>query len=272
MSIKKKSFGISSTLFPEPTFEDWKQVFEAGYDCVELSIQAHNNFSRAEEYLIPGEKMVHDIKKTGLAIWSLHIPFGQKWNIASLDDIERQRVVREIITLLKQSKHWGYKVAVIHGSAEPVDDNEREKSLEQSKLSIREIGKYSQENDINLALECLPRSCLGNTIEEIKYLIEGTKVKVCFDVNHLLKETHDDFINQISNMIITTHLSDYDGIDECHWIPGMGKINWKELYSGFDKIGYTGPFLFEVSRRLSPDGTKPTPEKILEAFRKAIIS
>ena len=46
--------------------------------------------------------------------------------------------------------------------------------------------------------------------------------------------------------IVTVHISDYDFIDERHWIPGTGKIDWKELISLLKAIDYEGPFMNEV--------------------------
>ena len=43
-------------------------------------------------------------------------------------------------------------------------------------------------------------------------------------MNHLLGESHTDFMKALKHNIITTHLSDYDGVDERHWLPGEGIV------------------------------------------------
>ena len=50
----------------------------------------------------------------------------------------------------------------------------------------------------------------------------------------------------MGDKIITTHISDYDFVDEKHWLPGEGKINWQELYKALLDIGYKGPWLYEL--------------------------
>jgi sugar phosphate isomerase/epimerase len=43
---------------------------------------------------------------------------------------------------------------------------------------------------------------------------------VCFDTNHLLKESSEDFARAVGPHIVTLHVSDYDGKDERHWMAG----------------------------------------------------
>ena len=44
-------------------------------------------------------------------------------------------------------------------------------------------------------------------------------------------------------------MSDYDLVDERHWLPGEGKINWKNVMAALEKIGYGGSFMYEISYR-----------------------
>ena len=55
------------------------------------------------------------------------------------------------------------------------------------------------------------------------------------------------------------HLSDYDYIDERHWLPGEGKINWKELISGLESVNYNGPLMYEINRGSTPTILRDNP-------------
>ena len=92
-------------------------------------------------------------------------------------------------------------------------------------------------------------------------------VPICFDVNHLLGDTHEAFLNALAPHIATTHLSDYDGIDERHWLPGEGIVPWKDIFVGLMQNGYRGPFLFELKQ--GEDGPYPA-KKVVECFKKAL--
>lgn len=85
----------------------------------------------------------------------------------------------------------------------------------------------------------------------------GKNAVICLDVNHLLIESHKDFIEKVDPYIITTHLSDYDGIDERHWLVGEGCIDWVELIGLLRQQEYLGRFLFELNEKSVP-GTEQT--------------
>lgn len=69
---------------------------------------------------------------------------------------------------------------------------------------------------------------------------------MCFDTNHSLCQTNEDFIRLIKGRIVTLHVSDYDFVDEQHWLPLQGKINWKSIINELKKVGYDGIFTYEV--------------------------
>jgi sugar phosphate isomerase/epimerase len=100
---------------------------------------------------------------------------------------------------------------------------------------------------IRLAVECLPRTCLGNTSAEMLELVQADeRLGVCCDVNHLLQEKSEAFIRALGSRIISVHISDYDGLDEKHWMPGEGINDWSAILGALAEAGYEGPFLFEV--------------------------
>ena len=68
------------------------------------------------------------------------------------------------------------------------------------------------------------------------------------DVNHLLFEPHAEFLKALGGKIATVHISDYDFVNERHWLPLEGNIDWAELMKGLDDIGYNGAFMYEVPR------------------------
>jgi sugar phosphate isomerase/epimerase len=121
---------------------------------------------------------------------------------------------------------------------------------------------------VTVCVENLPRSCLGNTAEELAGIVAAdSRLRVCFDVNHLMQETHAAFMERIGSLIATLHISDYDFFNERHWLPGEGKIDWKGLADGLDAIGYKDAFTYELSFRGNPKSVARdrdlTPEDIV---------
>ena len=96
-----------------------------------------------------------------------------------------------------------------------------------AKESIDKLLPAAKEIGTQLCIENLPRIYLGRTSSEIWFLIQDyPEVIVCFDSNHLLIEDHNLFFQNVGHRIGTIHTSDYDKVDERHWMPGLGVIDW----------------------------------------------
>lgn len=230
--------GISVSERTEELLLTYKQH---GIIHIELLIDPHSTVSWAEE-------TVATIKELDLSLWSIHLPFGEGWDLAALEREYRETTIQKMKQWLEFAVEWGAKVAVVHPCLEPILSEERQQKLDNARESLSELGKFAAEKGIKLAVECLPRSCLGNTSEEIIYLTNTPELYVCCDANHLFYEKPQDFIRTLGEKVITTHMSDWDGKDERHWLPGQGINEWREICSALNGIGYQGPFLFEVQK------------------------
>ncbi len=188
-------------------------------------------------------------KDAGVGLWSYHLPFlpFEQLNIASLKKELRDQTVDYCLELIKKASGMGIKIAVLHPSGEPNPDNVREEMLKCAAESIAELQVKSKPYGVTIAVEDLPRSCLGNHSSDIKKLISlNEDLRVCFDTNHLLIQKNSDFIKDVGSKIITLHVSDYDFRNEQHWLPYEGKVDWVELVTLLEEVGYSGPFLYEL--------------------------
>ena len=150
--------------------------------------------------------------------------------------------------ILEAAAKAGIKIAVIHPSGEPYSEDERAERLEVGCKFIAALTDVAKNLGVQLALENLPRKCLCRTHDEMQYFLERIPdLKVCFDMNHNLLEDNVDYIKAVADKIITLHVSDYDFVDECHWLPGEGKNDWDRIIKTLEEIGYSGRFLYEIS-------------------------
>lgn len=216
---------------------------QCGVQALELSIAWPN----CESIDWAGYKKHAD--EAGLELWSYHLPFGREVNIASPDEAERRDAVDALCVLAERALSIGIRHFIVHPSAEPVPVDERSAWMAASQKSLKELAQFIDERGAVLCVEDLPRSCLGHDVKEMLELVNcDSRLRVCFDVNHLLLEfgaTHREFIEKLGPKIVTTHISDYDFIDEKHFFPGFGKIDWKTLVEDLENAGYSGPFLYE---------------------------
>lgn len=219
-----------------------------------FSSYAKNNISHMEISLSSDEYKVLDFiylkdlsEKYNINLWSLHLPFSP-FNEIDLSDSKLKNYTLDYYDkIIKAATGIGIKRFIVHPSGEPILPSERKYRMDTAKDSLFQLANKASELDAVILIEDLPRSCLGRNSEEILELIGVHKdLRVCFDTNHLLNENINEFIYKVGPYIASTHISDYDFINERHWLPGEGQIDWQNLYSHLCAVGYEGPWLYEI--------------------------
>ena len=236
-----------------------------GIGAVELSFGDYDGFD------FQGVKTLAD--QFGVALWSLHLPFMpfEEIDISFLDNEKRRATLQKLCGTMEQAIAIGIDKFVVHASGEPALPSEREKRLQCSEDSLFTLSEYAKKGKAMVAVENLPRTCLGNCSEEINRLAAvNDNVAVCFDTNHLFLESHREFTQNLKKEILTVHISDYDFSGEKHWMPGQGKLDWQEIIRLLAGKGYTGPWLYEVSftQKAPPEEKELTFADFAENHRK----
>ena len=208
-------------------------------------------------------------RQTGTELWSIHLPFGRvSENIAYIDKEVCDATLVRHKDLIGRAGEAGMKIVVIHPSSEPIADRDRPLLLDRSAENLGILCERAAEFGMRVAVEDLPRTCLGNCHEDIRYLLDrNPTLGVCFDTNHLLKDTNTAFVRALGDRILTLHVSDYDFIDEKHVFPGEGLVDWKALQGELEQVDYDGPFMYEVSNK-APGSVDGTGSRTLADIRK----
>ncbi len=213
---------------------------DAGIDAMEVCL------SDEKEYpFIDYGALYRYAKEYGVELWSYHLPFSGEIRI---DD---RKFAKETVAywqeLIKKAADIGIPRFVVHPSSEPISEENRKAHIECAKESLFRLAECAKVSGGVIAVEDLPRSCLGNCSDEMLELLSAHgDLKVCFDTNHLLGEDAVQFIRRLKGKIITTHVSDYDFVNERHWLPGEGKIDWASIISALQEIEYDGAWLYEL--------------------------
>lgn len=256
---KQWTLGTSTALFSVVDRESLDRACQVGLTALEIVVRTADY----EMDLNSLTDVVQMARELGMTIHSVHLPYGAAWDVSALDPAARSMAMQRHVRMLQLAATWRPKVAVLHPSYEPIRSTERRERLMRAKDAISELNRAAREQGIHLCIECLPRTCLGNTSAEILEIVQDFDgLGVCCDVNHLLFESPEDFIHDVGEFIETVHISDYDGFDEKHWLPGTGIIDWHGVISALAYVGYRGPFLFEAIR--NPDGSRLEPSDLRE--------
>ena len=199
------------------------------------------------------EALRRQLKGARFRINSVHLPFGRTLDLSQPDESSRAQAAEETANHLHRASLLGAPLAVVHPSAEPIGDQERTDRLDAARRSFTYLEKAAARFGMRLAVECLPRSCLGHTAVELASIIDHVDPAVigaCIDVNHLNLREPDiaAAVAVLAPRLLTLHCSDNDGEDERHWLPGSlgGVVDWPAFLGALRSGGYTGPFMYEV--------------------------
>lgn len=245
MDAKQWKFAMSSRVDRE-TLE---AKAKAGVQAIEISLE------KGKYPALDFKRVKKDCDDVGLELWSFHLPFSpfSEMNPASTNSDLREYTVHIFSHYIKKAADIGCKVITIHPSGEPIAQEERAEQMKCSKDSLFKLANVAERCGVVMAVEDIPRTCLGNCSDEIIELISPhDNLKICFDANHLLTEKNVDFIKKCGKDIITVHMSDYDFLNERHWMPFEGKNDWPGIVTALEDAGYCGPFLFELGL-IAPD-------------------
>jgi len=186
----------------------------------------------------------------GIELWSFHLPFlpFSEVEMSALSADVRNYTLGYFGKIIQKASDIGINKFIVHPSGEPIDPAERKERMACSKDSFVKLAEIADKCGSVIAVEDLPRTCLGNCADEILELISvDDRLKVCFDTNHLLTEDNADFVRRVGDKIITLHVSDYDRINERHWLPGEGVIDWMSVIKALDEVNYKGVWMYEIS-------------------------
>lgn len=249
-----KAGSANDDVFMDMTQEDMHALVQNGFQLLEID-WLYSTDKTPEEIERWATAAKEHADKAGVTVWSVHLPYGGPYDISQTDDSLRRKAVelnKNDMALI--AKTVFPEKFIIHPSAEPIGDEERAERIEACKKSLQTLAQAAGELNITLLVENLPRTCLGNTSSELLGIIDGiSNTAVCFDVNHLLIESHASFIQNTTGKIQSTHMSDYDRKNERHWLPGQGVIDWTGLLHALIESGYQGPFIYEASKGTGPN-------------------
>ena len=234
-----RKIGITGYAF-EHTDENFEKLRESGFSAIEVTLHS-------DPYL-DYKKEAEMAKRHDITLWSSHIPFRpfDERDISLEDPEVRGKFVEYIKERIKLGSDAGIKRFVIHPSI-PLPEERREERKKCAMDSLSKLAPVAKECGAIICMEDMIPSCLGNTPDELLEIISvDDSLRVCFDVNHLLKCTHEEFVKKLGHKIATVHISDYDFIQERHWWPGLGKINWPELYELICGTGSDGVWMYEM--------------------------
>lgn len=216
------------------------RLVEGGIEVLEIAMSAEE-FPEAD---FSGTAEV--AKRHGLEIGSIHLPIAPQ-QVYDVTNKQATGAMAYQAELIRRAEVLGVKHIVMHSGGEPLREDEREERVKRAGEALPRLADVAQTYGADICIEDLPRTCLGRDSDEILAMLAyDDRLRVCFDANHLFREKEADFIRKIGKKIATTHISDRDDINERHWLPGEGIVDWVAVMDALEEVGYDGNWIYEI--------------------------
>jgi sugar phosphate isomerase/epimerase len=252
---------ISTTLFYEShIFDVLSQLTHLSFDGIEQRLKPpHFDYNESQE--IKGLRK--RAKRAKVSILSVHAPSGI--DIASLNEWERVRSVREVQKGIVVAHRVGGKFAVVHPGEERTNG---EIQLEMVRRSLDEIVEFSQDWGVKILVENTQPGKIGDSPDEILGILKRygeREIGFCLDTSHcnLNRIKISEGMKKLSQFLQEIHVSDNLGKRDDHTIPGEGNIDWDDFLDGLSQIGFDGTLCFEL---MAEEDYVPFVEKIVDIY------
>lgn len=210
------------------------------------SVEIWHNWGLYDDYVLAPFMRLAEARLIG----SMHAPFGHAFDVSSLTEDVRRAGVAACRTAAGLLYRLGGDVLTVHGGTATDDPFQIPLRTERTIRSLIELSDFCEPLGIRVALEIIVGHVPGNTglaVREILDRVRRPNVGACIDVNHVLPPSAlVATVRELAGRIFTLHISDDDGIEEKHWLPLRGAIDWHALIKALEEVGYTGPFPYEV--------------------------
>jgi sugar phosphate isomerase/epimerase len=278
--VSAARFCVSTYLFHQARLdrEHLVEVAAHGFDAIELfALKSHLDYSDPAAVQQLGEWL----DDTRLTLAAVHAPtalaYDGRWqgtlSLAARDAAARSAAVEETRAALDMARTLRADTLVVHlGLPEHVataDDNDA--AAARSSLDV--LMPYAGERGVQMALEVQTNHL--STPDALVGLIEDAADRpvagICMDTGHArLLGDPADAIESASGHIIATHVNDNRGSRDDHLVPYDGSIDWARTLLAFLKVGYAGPWTFELAPAASPVAVLARAAQARQRFEQAL--
>jgi sugar phosphate isomerase/epimerase len=177
---------------------------------------------------------------------SVHTPLSDV-NIGSMNPRMREAAMSEVISAIECTGRLGFGPFTLHpGFYTPLGMVNKSAAKAVSRSSLEIIDKAAKENGVLVALENMPDMPISmvTTPEELLASIEGTEIKICFDLGHANTTGNIESYFALKDRIVNIHIHDNNGKYDQHLAIGNGNIDFKSILPKLSS--YKGRYVIEA--------------------------
>ncbi len=270
----KKLVGISTFPF-QGLYGDLRALEiakEIGADAVDFSLDTQNSlnpnsiYSKSEEEIIEYYKAVRaKADELGIIISQTH----GRLRVYFADPVKDEAVIRDARVDCMVTKILGAPYTVMHAIATSVTGPDAESCFmhETYDRVFSEILPFAKQYGVKIAIETMGDApvygCCDffGVLDEFKKALDRISdigdnkdyLCCCIDTGHVHKAmrfgnpTPQEFIRAMGENVMCLHLNDNNTLTDQHKPPMTGDINWKEVLSALEEVGYDGVYNLELN-------------------------
>jgi sugar phosphate isomerase/epimerase len=252
--VTKRQFGVSTHLYhgQRLSHEHLLEIAAHGFECIEVyATRTHFDYHNPSA-IADLQGWLADAR---LELHSIHAPTaegfaGGRWSgslsLASPDPAARAHAVSETEKALHVARRLPVPVLVTHLGI-PRTQIGPGNSRAAARRSLEELRTVAEPLGVRIAVEVIPNqlSGAGSIVHFVEDDLDG--LGICLDFGHAhLDGDVADAVETVSEYLIATHVHDNRGRHDDHLLPFDGTIDWAGTLLAVQKIGYDGPFMFEI--------------------------
>jgi sugar phosphate isomerase/epimerase len=234
-----------------------REIAANGFEAIEL-------FATRTHFDYHNDAAVADLQQwlteAGLELRAVHAPvvesftagrWGAPLNLASSDGPSRDRAVAEAMRALHIARRLAYQVLVVHiGVPKSTDASSHADSREAARRSVEMLLCEARPLGVTIAVEVIPNALSSSDalVRFVESTLEVGPVTICLDLGHAhLEGDVAGAVETVSEHIAHVHVHDNHGRQDDHLIPFQGTIEWPEVLTTLEKVGYDGSLVLEVA-------------------------
>lgn len=140
--------------------------------------------------------------------------------------------------------------------------------------TIKECLEMAISRGLRLAIEPLPMSIVSTSDSYLRLAdeIRSNDFGILIDTSHLFyqRESLSVAIEKVKGQLFGFCACDNDGVQDFHWAPGKGNIDWREVLRTLKKADYEGYVDLEINVADEPDLTYLNAREYLENILKEL--
>ncbi|MEZ5418398.1 MAG: sugar phosphate isomerase/epimerase family protein [Vicinamibacterales bacterium] len=273
-------FAVSTYLFHQSRLdrEHLVDVAAHGFDAIEL-FALGSHFDVTDRAAVTA--LAEWLDDTRLTLSGVHAPTAEafadgRWHgtlsIATRHREARVRAVEATERAIDLAAVLPYPQIALHigvpGHLPAAVDDEAAAARE----SLDHLVPYAADRGVQVALEVQTNQwstpdALVALIEDADWPLAG----ICVDTGHArLLGDPVDAVESASGHIVSVHVNDTRGSRDDHLVPYDGSIDWARTLLAFQKVGYTGPWTFELAPATAPLAVLARAAEARQRFERAL--